>query len=755
MYENICCNCLKDTGGQDPCTECGKTPSFQNDPSALQTRTILNGQYFVGKSLGSGGFGITYLSLDLNLKMRVAIKEFLPKSIAGRSRNRMTVHANTDEYAEHYELGLSKFLEEARTLAKFRHPSIIPVSAFFKENNTAYFVMPYIPGKTLEGYVTERQGISEQELLRIISPVLEGLEKIHEAHILHRDIKPANIYVPNEGIPLLLDFGAARQSMMDDNQALSVFLTYGYAPFEQYQSTGRQGPFTDIYACAATMYSCLRGEIDNGRVVPPTPAPDRHNGEILPHIKNESRQRISDDLADAIMKGLELEPNQRPQTVSEFQNMIKIKAPPPSVARKFELLAIKGEFKGNRIPLSSRPIIMGRSAEECDVILSDDTISTTHCQIHAAEGAVYVRDMEATNGIRINDEEEFLAPRKTRQVQAGDIISLSDTQVFQIVGIEGEERETRPEPGFQPEYAGFWKRFAAWLTDGLVSVLFLILAFGVFKMIYTADNKIEALAAGGFVLLITHWLYFTVMESSSGQATLGKRACGIIVTNLDGTRISFRTANERFLSKVISVMIMGLGFIMAGFTAKKQTLHDKVAECLVVNGLYADYAGFWKRFAAWLVDNIVFIIFFVSVSLLYYDYGMIGEIAENIIQTASESITEVSLEGYLDSVYNRWSVFAPEALLIGVFVLGIPQWIYFAFMESSSMKATMGKMAVGIAVTDMAGNPISFGRATGRYIGKLISLLILLIGFIMAGFTAKKRALHDMMAGCVVINRKK
>lgn len=750
MYENICCNCLKDTGGQDPCIECGKTPFFKNDPSALQPRTILNGQYFVGKSLGSGGFGITYLSLDLNLKMRVAIKEFLPKSIAGRSRNRMTVQANTDEYADHYELGLSKFLEEARTLAKFRHPSIISVSAFFKENNTAYFVMPYIPGKTLEEYVTEQQGISEQELLRIISPVLEGLEKIHESHILHRDIKPANIYVPNEGIPLLLDFGAARQSMMDDNQALSVFLTYGYAPFEQYQSTGRQGPYTDIYACAATMYSCLRGKIESGRIVPPTPAPDRHNGEMLPHIKNESRQRISDDLANAIMKGLELDATRRPQSVSEFHEMIAIKPPPP-VARTFELLATEGEFKGNRIPLSSRPVIMGRSAEECDVILSDDTISSTHCQIHVAEGVVYVRDMEATNGIRINHEEDFLEPQQTRQVQDGDIISLADSQFFQIVGIGAEQTEQTIR--FKPDFAGFWKRFAALLTDGLVSLLFFILAFGTFKMIQTEDNQIEAIAAGSFVLVVMHWLYFTVMESASGQGTLGKLACGIIVTELDGTRISFRTANERFFSKIISVLILGLGFIMAGFTVKKQTLHDKVAECLVINRQSGDYAGFWKRFAAWLVDHLVFIIFFVSVSFIYYDYDKLWQLAENIILTASESIAPVSLESYLNAVGDRWAGFAPDALLISLFVLGIPQWLYFAFMEGSGSRATLGKMALGIAVTDLAGNPISFGRATGRYFGKLISLAILLIGFIMAGFTVKKRGLHDMMAGCVVINK--
>ncbi|WP_255317204.1 serine/threonine protein kinase [Candidatus Magnetobacterium casense] len=233
---------------------------IKNDAVSLQPRVVLNKQYLIGTCLGSGGFGITYLGLDLVLKMRVVIKEFLPRNIARRQRDQLTVFPISEDYSNDYKYGLTKFIDEAQTLAQFNHPSIAPILFFFKENNTAYFVMRYIQGKTLEEYIKlQDKGITQQDLLDIMMPVLDGLDAVHQGGILHRDIKPKNIYIPDNGNPILLDFGSARDAI---STKLSICLTHGYAPLEQYSSDmklGKQGPWTDIYACAATMYSCLRG----------------------------------------------------------------------------------------------------------------------------------------------------------------------------------------------------------------------------------------------------------------------------------------------------------------------------------------------------------------------------------------------------------------------------------------------------------------------------------------------------------------
>ena len=159
---------------------------------------------------------------------------------------------------DNYKKGLNKFYKEAQTLAQFHHPSIIPILTSFKENNTAYFVMRYIPGQSLAQYVKQLSGeIAEQEILDIIKPVLEGLKEIHKKGLLHLDVKPQNIYIPEQGDPLLLDFGSARQEMIDADISFStIFLTDGYAPIEQYSSKAKQTACTDIYACAATIV-CL------------------------------------------------------------------------------------------------------------------------------------------------------------------------------------------------------------------------------------------------------------------------------------------------------------------------------------------------------------------------------------------------------------------------------------------------------------------------------------------------------------------
>ncbi|HEC12124.1 MAG TPA: serine/threonine protein kinase [Acidiferrobacteraceae bacterium] len=215
--------------------------------------------------LGCGGFGITYKAWDHQLECDVAIKEYLPNSLATRSANHITVTTVTkaDEDMESYEIGLEKFLTEARTLAKFRNPSLVGVKQFISENGTAYMVMEYERGESLAETIKSNQGpMPENHLNNILTCLLNGLNELHAHKILHRDIKPANIYIRENGDPVLLDFGSARETLRDRaaNQEMTSMVTLGYAPYEQYNKRGRQGPWTDLYSLGATLYYCVTGK---------------------------------------------------------------------------------------------------------------------------------------------------------------------------------------------------------------------------------------------------------------------------------------------------------------------------------------------------------------------------------------------------------------------------------------------------------------------------------------------------------------
>ena len=222
--------------------------------------------YEIESILGQGGFGITYLARDTNLNNRVAIKEFLPTQLAVRTQD-SSIQPMSEGHMDTYEWGLARFLTEARTLVQFKHPNIVQVLTVFEANNTAYMVMEYVEGQSLEDALKFRRIHSQGQLHQILLALLDGVEEIHKAGFIHRDIKPENIYVRGDGVPLLLDFGSARQSIGDKPKTLTALVSPGYAPYEQYtgaQEGDKQGPWTDIYALGATMYRAVtgRGPID-------------------------------------------------------------------------------------------------------------------------------------------------------------------------------------------------------------------------------------------------------------------------------------------------------------------------------------------------------------------------------------------------------------------------------------------------------------------------------------------------------------
>ena len=234
--------------------------------NALPPGTRL-GEFEILGLVGEGGFGIVYLAHDHGLQRRVALKEYLPSSLAGRAGG-LIVSVVSERHTETFQAGLRSFVNEARLLAKFDHPSLVKVYRFWEGNGTAYMVMPYYEGVTLTEAL-KRMGKPPDEgwLKRLLSDLLDALAVLHAAQCLHRDIAPDNILMLESGRPVLLDFGAARRVIGDRSQALTVILKPGYAPIEQYANTAtmKQGPWTDIYALASVAYFAIMGE-------PPTPS---------------------------------------------------------------------------------------------------------------------------------------------------------------------------------------------------------------------------------------------------------------------------------------------------------------------------------------------------------------------------------------------------------------------------------------------------------------------------------------------------
>lgn len=313
-HKQRCPGCMAEKEGKSPCPYCGWIEgTLPDSPQHLVPGTILQGKYLVGRVLGQGGFGITYLGWDLQLDMKLAIKEYMPRDIASRNSGEAEVTFFTGNVKTHFVNGMNKFLEEAKILAKYNNqPGIVSVRDFFKENGTAYLVMYYLEGIDLKKYLEQFGGtLPYEQGLAIMVPVMEALATVHKDGILHRDISPDNIYITMQGEVKLLDFGAARHAVSDSNKSLSVILKPGYAPEEQYRSKGNQGPWTDIYGLAATFYRMLTGKVppesldrlDEETLTPPS----RLGITIPPHAES------------ALLKALSIRAQDRFPTMGAFQ----------------------------------------------------------------------------------------------------------------------------------------------------------------------------------------------------------------------------------------------------------------------------------------------------------------------------------------------------------------------------------------------------------------------------------------------------
>lgn len=302
-------------------------PSTGTDHDALPPGTRF-GEFEILRVLGVGGFGIVYLAQDHSLEREVALKEYMPASLAARGAGpQITVRSSS--FAETYAIGLRSFINEARLLARFDHPSLVKVYRFWEDNATAYMVMPFLQGVTLRD---ARRGMAhapdEAWIRSVLTPILSALELLHREGVYHRDIAPDNILLPRDGPPVLLDFGAARRVISDRTQSLTAILKPSYAPIEQYAEMTqlRQGPWTDIYALGAVVHYLCFG-------VPPAPATARAVQDDGDAIENRIVPGVSPRFLEAMSWMLAIRPNQRPQSGEQLRAVLDGRAEIPPRGR--------------------------------------------------------------------------------------------------------------------------------------------------------------------------------------------------------------------------------------------------------------------------------------------------------------------------------------------------------------------------------------------------------------------------------------
>lgn len=457
-YDKLCMGCMNLKEDDGTCPACGYIQTDQvHDPRCLPPGTILNGQYLVGKVLGQGGFGITYIAFDLNLETRVAIKEYMPDGLVTRTLGENTVAAYSSSKLEHFEYGMGKFLEEAKMMAKFNDvKSIVSVRNFFKENGTAYFVMDFIEGTNLAQYLQNRGGkIPLDEALAFMTEVIDALAVVHRNGMLHRDISPDNIYLTRDGTIKLLDFGAARYAMGEQSKSLSIILKPGYAPEEQYRSKGVQGAWTDIYATAATLYRMITGQL------PPESMDRLNEDELIPPSK--LGVPIDAHVENAILKALAVKAENRFQTMEDFRKMLIDGVPETKPEPKAPSAPVKNHqepVKTSMAPVSApvKPQPVQQSAQQ-PVSIQKSNSSGKKVLIVAV--IVFIIAAGILTGVLLSNRKiddtsgnvtnVTTTPTPTRTVGAQDGATITPSSQHIAVGDSGNQQHTLVDPVLSEE----------------------------------------------------------------------------------------------------------------------------------------------------------------------------------------------------------------------------------------------------------------------------------------------------------------
>ena len=310
----ICNNCFRQIK-TEPCKYCGyKKSAYRPEAGILPVGTVLKKRYCIGEVLGKGGFGVTYKAFDTVDSKIVAVKEYYPSGLVHRDTGTTQISVSSKQYEDNFKVGADKFFEEAKMVSRFNgNPNIVNVYEFFYENGTVYFAMEYLDGVDLKHFVKERGGkLPQENVLYIANIITDALLIAHSMNVLHRDISPDNIFILNNGEVKLIDFGAARQVLAEQSKSISVILKQGFAPLEQYQRRGKQGPWTDIYALGATLYYVLTGKM-----------PDEVTERLdFPDIGSADEYGVDPDFWEIIRKCMEVRAADRYQTVFELKEKL-------------------------------------------------------------------------------------------------------------------------------------------------------------------------------------------------------------------------------------------------------------------------------------------------------------------------------------------------------------------------------------------------------------------------------------------------
>lgn len=352
MNKIRCINCMKIIDENTvSCPHCGYGQTEEQSPFGIKPNTILRGRYLVGRVLGQGGFGITYVGYDLTLDIQVAIKEYFPMGLAVRNSTVSNqLQWNMTQFnSEQWEQGCDSFLKEARRMAKIDSlPGIVRVRDTFPENKTAYIVMDYIEGENLKQRLMKTGTMSLSKCIELLEPLMESLGKMHQKGLIHRDISPDNIMVQPDGSACLLDFGAAKDMSFQQSIASQKVAKKGFSPPEQYREKGRIGSWTDVYALCATIYYCV-----TGKIVPD--AIDRMYEDTL-DFDVPVQEPLGEAAVNALKDGLQLNIETRIQTVEELLQRLKLVHPiPPKPTEPSEQSEPTKSAKPSKPPKTPKP----------------------------------------------------------------------------------------------------------------------------------------------------------------------------------------------------------------------------------------------------------------------------------------------------------------------------------------------------------------------------------------------------------------
>ena len=444
-----CYSCMSEINTEGKCPHCGfDQKNYQVEPHQLPPGYILKNRFVIGKVLGEGGFGITYIGLDKSLGVKVAIKEFYMSGFVNRNNTfSAKISAETGSKGEFFNKNKARFYDEAKTLAKFNSiKGIVSIKEFFYENETAYIIMDYIEGKTLSHYLKINRKFSVKKTIDIIYPILGALEAIHKENIIHRDISPENIMISKDGKVYLIDFGAARAFSEDEVKSLSVILKPGYAPEEQYRTKGIQGPWTDIYSLSATMYRCISGKR-------PEEVLERLTDDRLPELYKVSSD-CSKALSDIVMKGLAVKYQNRYQNATlmknDIQRVINIEFAKPALPKQPQsqlqtaaqinsIPQIKSTVSEKHVPLQSSAAMDKKEKGPSRAALESkssvvQSATTAHTHQNGSSGQV-----SSNSGKRLRRKKTWLIPVIAGGVSVIGILIVSIVVIglFVIVFVGG------------------------------------------------------------------------------------------------------------------------------------------------------------------------------------------------------------------------------------------------------------------------------------------------------------------------------